>query len=115
LPLFFKTDLMVQNLSSKHDELARGISRLRGVSFGDPGAASFFFTPLLHLPLEQDAPRVALALQQLDCEKRKILSHQICLKNSCKIAVRRRRRANLSDNPKNIPAGSSIQPRANDL
>ena len=34
------------------------------VSFGDPGAASFL-TSLRLLPLEQDAPRAALALQRI--------------------------------------------------
>jgi hypothetical protein len=69
------------------------------------GAASFFDLARL-LPLEQDAPHVALALQQIGgsgalfsraIRKEEIWNHQIRLKNSRKITVQRCRRANLCD------------------
>ena len=55
------------------------LSRPCRVSFGDPGRPRFL-TPLRLLPLEQDAPRVALALQRLSFERSAHLSRQVGLR-----------------------------------
>jgi hypothetical protein len=61
----------------------------------------------------------ALAPSVLDAiRNEETWNHQIRLKNSRKITLRRRRRANLCDSPatyQNISAESGIQPRADDL